>query len=68
MELGAGLGLCGLVAHKHGACPVMLTDGDSDTLKNMRSDIALNVESEVIKSESVACKQLLWDNNTEAFQ
>lgn len=68
VELGAGLGLCGLVAHKYGARRVMLTDGDSDTLKNMRSNIALNVESEVIESESVVCKQLLWGNNVEAFQ
>eukprot|EP00979_Chaetoceros_neogracilis_P003627 scaffold630_cov234-Chaetoceros_neogracile.AAC.1 len=68
VELGAGLGLCGLVAHKHGARRVVMTDGDSDTLKNMRSNIALNVESEVIESKSVVSKQLLWGKNVKAFQ
>ena len=67
VELGAGLGLCGIVAHKHGAKRVVLTDGDSDTLKNMRSNVALNVESQVLKSDSVVCKQLLWGTNEEAF-
>ena len=36
------------VDHTYGARQVMLTDGDSVTLKNMNSIIALNVESEGI--------------------
>ena len=34
----------------------------------MRSITVLNVESEVIASESVVCKQQLWGHNVEAFQ
>lgn len=33
LELGAGMGVCGLIAHKTGAAAVVLTDGDSDAMK-----------------------------------
>lgn len=67
VELGAGLGLCGIVAHKHGARQVILTDGDTDTLGNMRSNIASNI-SDAGGAASIFCKQLLWGKNVEAFR
>lgn len=42
LELGAGLGLCGIVAAKLGAQRVVMTDGDSATLAFMRSNVRLN--------------------------
>jgi Predicted methyltransferase len=42
LELGAGQGLCGLVAHHVGASKVLLTDGDTAVLKNLRYNVNLN--------------------------
>lgn len=33
LELGAGMGICGLIAHKTGAASVVITDGDATTMK-----------------------------------
>lgn len=43
VELGAGTGYCGIVAHKAGAADVVLTD-TGDHLELLRANIALNVE------------------------
>jgi predicted nicotinamide N-methyase len=42
LELGAGLGVPGLVCHWLGAPVVVLTDGDTDTLANLRRNVARN--------------------------
>jgi predicted nicotinamide N-methyase len=69
IELGAGLGLCGIVAHKQGACQVILTDGDTNTLRNMRSNVAANVDTVLGSSveSPILCKQLLWGKNIDSF-
>jgi predicted nicotinamide N-methyase len=68
LELGAGLGVCGILAHKLGAKKVVLTDGDSATLSNMRLNIAANYQKEKDGEESVVCKQLRWGRNIEKFR
>lgn len=43
LELGAGLGIPGMVCHKLGrAAVVILTDGDTDALANLRENVARN--------------------------
>lgn len=42
LELGAGLGLCGIVAHHLGASRVVITDGDTQALKQMRENVRDN--------------------------
>jgi predicted nicotinamide N-methyase len=71
LELGAGLGLCGILAHHLQAANVVLTDGDTDALKFMRANVAANCSSSStstvgIDSSSSAttriiqCRQLVW--------
>lgn len=45
LELGAGMGVCGLIAHKTGAAAVVLTDGDASALKYLNENIMANVGS-----------------------
>ena len=71
LELGAGLGVCGILAHKLGASHVVLTDGDTDTLKALRNNVASNVILDTNESCSVPpkvlCKQLRWGRNIQDF-
>lgn len=84
LELGAGVGLCGLVAHHLGASHVCLTDGDESVLSNLR----LNVRRNLYDSDSdrdndssstsfsssasslgcISCPQLIWGFQLEDFQ
>eukprot|EP00904_Undaria_pinnatifida_P005607 jgi/Undpi1/2176/HiC_scaffold_12.g05562.m1 len=45
LELGAGMGVCGLIANKTGASAVVLTDGDSSAVKYLNDNIRANVGS-----------------------
>mmetsp|Transcript_28388 Transcript_28388/g.83503 ORF Transcript_28388/g.83503 Transcript_28388/m.83503 type:complete len:263 (-) Transcript_28388:172-960(-) len=61
LELGSGLGRCGILAHKLSlSSEVLLTDGDTDTLAQLRENVDRNVKSE----ENVSCHQLLWGRET----
>jgi hypothetical protein len=52
-ELGAGVGLCGIVASRLGAKSVLMTDGDTTVLENLRHNVDLN-------SATAGCPQLIW--------
>lgn len=46
LELGAGMGLCGIVCYQMGSCKqVLMTDGDTDVLECMRYNVQTNVHS-----------------------
>jgi hypothetical protein len=62
MQLGAGLGLCGILASRLDAASVTLTDGDTDTLENMRSNVASNADA-----DKVSCRQLVWGQRVQEF-
>ena len=65
LELGAGVGLCGVVSAKViGASSVLLTDGDHTVLRNLRYNMELNE-----LGRKVACPQLIWGKSrAEDFQ
>eukprot|EP00547_Thalassionema_nitzschioides_P009440 CAMPEP_0194227714 /NCGR_PEP_ID=MMETSP0156-20130528/43003_1 /TAXON_ID=33649 /ORGANISM="Thalassionema nitzschioides, Strain L26-B" /LENGTH=239 /DNA_ID=CAMNT_0038960207 /DNA_START=25 /DNA_END=741 /DNA_ORIENTATION=- len=56
LELGSGLGLCGIVAHHLGAKQVVLTDGDTNALRELRK----NVEQNCGSTSTISCRQLFW--------
>jgi predicted nicotinamide N-methyase len=58
------LGLCGILAQKLQATEVVLTDGDSDTLENLRENVQRNIEC---SSASVQCPQLIWGHGLDKF-
>jgi predicted nicotinamide N-methyase len=60
LEVGSGLGKCGMLAHllsKENWKDTMtvLSDGDTDTLKLLRRNTSNNIDD-----DSVICRQLLW--------
>lgn len=63
LELGAGLGLCGLLAHHLAPddCDVCITDGDTDALSHLRDNVERNR-----RSSHVEARQLLWGRDTTA--
>jgi len=63
LELGAGLGLNGILAHlmtsEGSTC---LTDGDTDALIHLRENVKMNRVKERI--DDITCHQLLWGSET----
>ena len=66
LELGAGLGLCGILAAGLGAKEVCITDGDSFTLASLRENIARNIV--LCPPSKVSCRQLRWGIKLMEFQ
>ena len=68
LELGSGLGLCGILAHRLGAAQVIMTDGDTDVLRQLRSNLPLNDIIIQEHEEQLSCHQLLWgQSSSQAF-
>lgn len=64
LELGAGLGLCGIAAYYLGA-NVTMTDGDTHSLQKMRDNVRQNCDggngdARVTSGGTIECRQLLW--------
>ena len=64
LELGAGLGLCGLVAHRllGAEAHTSLTDGDTAVLEQLRYNVARNSDN---SSTSIDCRQLIWGHEAQ---
>jgi predicted nicotinamide N-methyase len=78
--LGAGLGLCGILAHQLQASKVVMTDGDVNTLVNMRENVVRNgIELQGMEEHTAAaaanttttatmdCPQLIWGQQLPEF-
>ena len=82
LELGAGLGLCGIVAHYLNAKRVVATDGDVTVLENLRYNYKLNnlkleedgkdditsLDNVGTCKPSIVCPQLIWGKDLQKFQ
>ncbi|TVU17898.1 hypothetical protein EJB05_33959 [Eragrostis curvula] len=74
LELGSGVGLVGICLNHIAASKVILTDGDSSTLTNMKENMELNnlcVGGEHPKlldecTNKVECKYLSWEEVSES--
>jgi predicted nicotinamide N-methyase len=65
LELGSGLGLCGIVSHLLGASEVIATDGDLDVLQNLRHNVN---ENRICNDSIVSCPQLIWGQGLNTFE
>lgn len=76
------MGLCGILASHLGAASVLLTDGDTDTLAQLRRNVQANCSSADCdedkddsnnnnkghnRSHDVTCRQLVWGRNLDNF-
>lgn len=77
LELGAGLGLCGIAAHYCGATTVVMTDGDTQALGRMRENVRHNCDDNLgdyigdasiatvatERRNAISCGQLIWGSS-----
>ena len=75
LELGTGLGRCGILAHKlldssdegEAGSAIFLTDGDTDTLLQLRANVEHNICSKYQSQKSktnLEISQLIWGTET----
>ena len=68
LELGAGLGECGILVYKlELAKRVIMSDGDTDVLEQMRKNVDYNLHSTDMKRHTkvLACRQIIWQKNKD---
>ncbi|CAM9451428.1 unnamed protein product [Choristocarpus tenellus] len=73
LELGSGMGVCGLIAHRVGASEVVLTDGDQSLLSHLHENIMVNIGFYGEEKSEEGCRpahscHLRWGNNKDAIQ
>jgi predicted nicotinamide N-methyase len=79
LELGAGMGLCGIVAHYLGSSKVCATDGDVKVLDNLRYNMKINglrgddsladsIHDQESEVKEISCHQLIWDKDLKSFE
>ena len=66
LELGAGLGLVGILAHRISSpqSHVYLTDGDTEALVYLRENVESNKSKDGTTGGDISCNQLLWGRQT----
>jgi len=65
LELGCGLGLNGILAHKllteeSSTSTVYLTDGDTDAMAQLRDNVKHNISQSCSSNIPIRCNQLIW--------
>ena len=69
LELGAGLGECGILAYKlELARRVIMSDGDTDVLEQMRKNVDYNLQIPGGSTMVLPCRQVIWQKNVEDFR
>jgi len=73
LELGSGIGKCGLLAHlllqtkdttRGNAYHTVLTDGDTNAMRFLQRNVAFNTTDD----EKISCQKLVWgEDEAEAF-
>ncbi|CAB9505479.1 lysine methyltransferase METTL21A [Seminavis robusta] len=63
LEVGAGVGLCGIVAYHLQASQLVSTDGDLDALDNLRRNVQHNTDT-----KKCTCRQMIWGKNIPEFR
>lgn len=58
-----------MLAHRLKAAIVVVTDGDTDTLKNLRANVSRNCFKDTTNVDdpihNICCEQLVWGNETQ---
>lgn len=73
LELGSGLGLCSIIAHKLQAKQVLATDGDIHVLQNLcyninQNALAAQKPSPSESDSTIRCRQLVWGHQLDVFR
>mmetsp|Transcript_10564 Transcript_10564/g.15917 ORF Transcript_10564/g.15917 Transcript_10564/m.15917 type:complete len:330 (+) Transcript_10564:89-1078(+) len=63
LELGAGLGLCGLLAYHLNATSVVMTDGDTDVLAEMRQNVNCNLKTQKEELDDMTKKKNVYSQD-----
>jgi len=71
LELGSGLGLCGIIAHSLGASKVLATDGDTGVLSNLKYNLRRNcpqyiAEATTTDTEATSVSSLTYGDGNVA--